>query len=179
MGGRQDDHAEKDLEESPRGSGQDAPACRCPLEEELLGRRLQWHKFGKAPTRFEATRIVDSRVAALSFFLHMFARLVVRLRPLSRQLILNLRTQYHNSPPPSFRPFTTPHTSYFSTLPYSLRAYHQHLAPPNLTSPTFNFFTRPYIFTFLLLTSCLLPHSTPFQSTSSTPTLVTSLTVIT
>ena len=37
LAGRQDDHAEKDLEESQRGSGQDAPACRCPLEQELRG----------------------------------------------------------------------------------------------------------------------------------------------
>ena len=33
----QDEHAEKDLEETQRGSGQDVPACRCPLEQELLG----------------------------------------------------------------------------------------------------------------------------------------------
>ena len=38
LGGWQDDHAEKDVEESQRGSGQDAPARRCPLEKELLGR---------------------------------------------------------------------------------------------------------------------------------------------
>jgi hypothetical protein len=38
LAGWQDDHAEKDLEESPRGSGQDAPASRCPLEQDLLRR---------------------------------------------------------------------------------------------------------------------------------------------
>jgi hypothetical protein len=53
LGSWQDYHAEKDLEESQRGSGQDAPASRCPLEQELLeqevleqellGRRPQWH----------------------------------------------------------------------------------------------------------------------------------------
>jgi hypothetical protein len=32
------DHAEKDIEESQRGSGQDEPEHRCPLEKELLGR---------------------------------------------------------------------------------------------------------------------------------------------
>jgi hypothetical protein len=29
--------AQKDLEESERASGQDAPACRCPLEDHVLG----------------------------------------------------------------------------------------------------------------------------------------------
>jgi hypothetical protein len=33
----------EDLEESQRFSGQDTPACRCPLVQELLGRRPQWH----------------------------------------------------------------------------------------------------------------------------------------
>ena len=60
LGGWQDDHAEKDVEESQRGSGQDAPACRCPLEQELLGRRPQWHEKSKATVRFEATRGDDS-----------------------------------------------------------------------------------------------------------------------
>jgi len=55
LGGWQDDHAEKDVEESQRGSGQDAPASRCPLQQELLGRRPQWHGNGKAPVRSEAT----------------------------------------------------------------------------------------------------------------------------
>jgi hypothetical protein len=32
LGGWKDDHAEKDLEESQRGSGQDTSVCRCPLE---------------------------------------------------------------------------------------------------------------------------------------------------
>jgi hypothetical protein len=41
LGDWKDDHVEKDLEESQRGSGQDAPACRCPLEQELLDRHLQ------------------------------------------------------------------------------------------------------------------------------------------
>ncbi len=36
-----DDHAEKDLEESQRGSGQDAPACRCPLELDGIQARNQ------------------------------------------------------------------------------------------------------------------------------------------
>ena len=44
MGGWQDDHDEKDLEESQRGSGQDAPACRCPLKRELLGRHPRKQK---------------------------------------------------------------------------------------------------------------------------------------
>jgi hypothetical protein len=48
-------HAEKDVEENQRGSGQDAPASRCPLELELLGRRPQRHGKGKAPVRSEAT----------------------------------------------------------------------------------------------------------------------------
>ncbi len=64
MGGWQDDHAEKDLEVSQRGSGQDAPACRCPLEQELLGRRPQRHEKGKALVRFEAAHIDDSLGAA-------------------------------------------------------------------------------------------------------------------
>ena len=36
-GGSQDNHAEKDVEEIERVSGQDVPVCRCPLEQELLG----------------------------------------------------------------------------------------------------------------------------------------------
>jgi hypothetical protein len=36
-GGRQDNHAEKDVAEIQRGSGQDVPACRCPLEQEDSG----------------------------------------------------------------------------------------------------------------------------------------------
>jgi hypothetical protein len=64
LGGWQDDHAETDLEESQRGSGQDAPACRCPLEHGLLGRRPQWHGTGKAPVRDEATPIDDRLVAS-------------------------------------------------------------------------------------------------------------------
>ncbi len=48
LGDWQDDHVETDLEESQRDSGQDASACRCPLEQELLGRHLQWHGSGKA-----------------------------------------------------------------------------------------------------------------------------------
>jgi hypothetical protein len=48
LGGYQDDHAENDLEESQRGFGPDDPACRCPLEQALLGRRPQWHEEGKA-----------------------------------------------------------------------------------------------------------------------------------
>jgi len=43
LGGWQDDHAEKDVKESQRGSGQDAPASRYSLEQKLLGRRPQWH----------------------------------------------------------------------------------------------------------------------------------------
>ena len=43
LGNWQDDHDEKDVEESQRGSGQDASACRCPLEQELLGRHPPWH----------------------------------------------------------------------------------------------------------------------------------------
>jgi len=49
LGGWQDDHAEKDIEDSQRGSGQDAPACRCPLEHELLlGRRRRVNCIGEA-----------------------------------------------------------------------------------------------------------------------------------
>jgi hypothetical protein len=55
LGGLQDEHAEKHLEESQRGSGQDAPASRCPLEQELPERRPQWHGKGKVPVRSEAT----------------------------------------------------------------------------------------------------------------------------
>ena len=40
---RQNDHAENGLKESQSGSGQGSPACRCLLEQELLGRRPQWH----------------------------------------------------------------------------------------------------------------------------------------
>ncbi len=36
LGGGQDDHASNDLEDSQRGSGQDAPSSLCPLEQELL-----------------------------------------------------------------------------------------------------------------------------------------------
>jgi hypothetical protein len=43
LGGWQDDHAEKDVEESRNGSGQDAPASRCPIEHDRLVRRPQWH----------------------------------------------------------------------------------------------------------------------------------------
>ncbi len=32
LGGWQDDHVANDVEESQRGNGQDAVACRCPLE---------------------------------------------------------------------------------------------------------------------------------------------------
>ena len=56
LGGLQDDHAEKDVEESQRGSGQDVPSFRCPLEQEPLGRRPQWHERDKARVRLEATR---------------------------------------------------------------------------------------------------------------------------
>ena len=35
LDGWQDDHAEKDLQESETSSRQDAPACRCPLEQQL------------------------------------------------------------------------------------------------------------------------------------------------
>ena len=62
MDGWQDDHAEKDVEESQRVGGQDVHACRCPLEQELLGRRPQWHGQGKAPVRDEAAPIDDSAV---------------------------------------------------------------------------------------------------------------------
>ncbi len=55
MGSWQDDHAEKDVKESPRSSGQDAPVSRSPLQEELLGRLPQWHGKGKVPFRSEAT----------------------------------------------------------------------------------------------------------------------------
>ena len=62
MGCRQDDHAEKDLEESQTGTGQDAPACRYSFEQEFLGRRPRWHGRWKAAVRFEATRGVHSPV---------------------------------------------------------------------------------------------------------------------
>jgi hypothetical protein len=48
LGGWQDDHAENDLEESQKGCGQDALACRCPLEQELLGGLPQWQSLSKA-----------------------------------------------------------------------------------------------------------------------------------
>ncbi len=60
MGGWQDDHAEKDVEESQRGRGQDGSASRCPFEQVLLGRRPQCHGKRKAPVRFEATCGNDS-----------------------------------------------------------------------------------------------------------------------
>jgi hypothetical protein len=60
LGGWQDDHAEKDLEQSQRGSRQEADACPFPLEQELLGRHPQWHGKGKVPVRAEATPIDDS-----------------------------------------------------------------------------------------------------------------------
>ncbi len=62
LGGWQDDHAEKDFEESQRVSGQDAPAFRCPLEQELLGRLPQRHEQDKTRVRFEATSGDDSPV---------------------------------------------------------------------------------------------------------------------
>ncbi len=62
LGGWQDDHAEEDLEESQRGSGQDALACRCALEQEVVGRRPEWHGRGKARVRFHETRGDDSLV---------------------------------------------------------------------------------------------------------------------
>ena len=37
LGGRQNHHAENDLEESQRFSRQGAPACCCPLEHDLNG----------------------------------------------------------------------------------------------------------------------------------------------
>ncbi len=36
LGGWQDDHAKKDLKESERAIGQDAPACRCALAHRYL-----------------------------------------------------------------------------------------------------------------------------------------------
>jgi hypothetical protein len=57
LDGWQDDHAEKDIEESQSGSGQDAPASRRPLELELLRRRPQWHGKGKAPICLKAIHI--------------------------------------------------------------------------------------------------------------------------
>jgi hypothetical protein len=72
LGDWQDGHVEKDIEESQRGSGEDVPCCRCPLEAELLGQRPPWHGKGakdKAPVRFEATHGDDipvyTRAAAL------------------------------------------------------------------------------------------------------------------
>ena len=49
LGGWLDNHAEKDLAESQKGTGQVAPASRCPLEQELLGRHPQAHGKGTAP----------------------------------------------------------------------------------------------------------------------------------
>jgi hypothetical protein len=37
----QDYHLEKEIEESEQGSGEASHASRCPLEQELLGRRPQ------------------------------------------------------------------------------------------------------------------------------------------
>jgi hypothetical protein len=42
-----------------------APAGRCSLELELLGRHPQWHGKGKAPVCFEATHIHDSPITTL------------------------------------------------------------------------------------------------------------------
>ena len=62
VAGRTIDHAEKDLEESQRGSGQDATVCRCPLEQELLGRLPQGHNHSKATFRDQTAHIDDSLV---------------------------------------------------------------------------------------------------------------------
>jgi hypothetical protein len=63
LGGWQDDHAEKDLEESQRGSGQDDPACRCPLEREgLLGRDHQSHICSEDTLGDDTPHIDDSLV---------------------------------------------------------------------------------------------------------------------
>jgi hypothetical protein len=65
LGDWEDDHAEKDVEESQRGSGEDVTSCRCPLEHELLGQHPTWHGKGakdKAPVLFEATRGDDITV---------------------------------------------------------------------------------------------------------------------
>jgi hypothetical protein len=55
LGDCQDDHTEKDVEETQRGNGQDVSVSRCPLEQELLGRRPRWYGQGKVPLRFETT----------------------------------------------------------------------------------------------------------------------------
>ena len=44
LGDWQDDHDEKDLKESERASGQDAPVCRCALAHHLLGLQTKHHQ---------------------------------------------------------------------------------------------------------------------------------------
>jgi hypothetical protein len=59
LGDSQDDHAEKckkDAEESQRGSAQDGPPCRCPLEEALLGRLLWSFSVGTLVFTAEGSR---------------------------------------------------------------------------------------------------------------------------
>jgi len=59
LGDSQDDHAEKckkDVEESQRGSAQDGPPCRCPLEEALLGRLLWSFSVGTLVLAAEGSR---------------------------------------------------------------------------------------------------------------------------
>ena len=68
LGGLQDHHAEKDVQESQRANGQDASASHCPLasEQELLARRPQCYRKRKAPLRFEATHRDDRADSAAS-----------------------------------------------------------------------------------------------------------------
>ena len=55
LGDWQDFHAEKEVEESQRDSGQDASDCRCPLEREFLARHPQWHDHWKVTVRNETS----------------------------------------------------------------------------------------------------------------------------
>ncbi len=57
------DHAEKDLEESQRGSGQDAPVCRCPLElDGIQTRNQELHTCSGDTLRDDTVHIDDSLV---------------------------------------------------------------------------------------------------------------------
>jgi len=60
LSGWSDEHAAKDLEENQTVTGQDASACICPLEQELLGRHPQWHSRRKAKVRHQAVHGADS-----------------------------------------------------------------------------------------------------------------------
>ncbi len=69
LGDRQDYHTENDLEETQRGSGQDASNCRCEVEKKLLGRVQKWHSHWKVTVRYQTTYGVESASPRSSWLL--------------------------------------------------------------------------------------------------------------